>query len=317
MKKFKFMAMGLFGLMLSGCGHMEFVDHTMSARDWGDPLVYEALKKQRPVGSPFTQALARNYAEFAVNQREEGDRRNFERFARKGLLAAQGVVVDPELPDRWDLDKLNYANRVRTVSYADAYEMRTRMLNAFWKCTRLRAPEAAAKAQVSYDAWLEQLEEGWEGDLIDASKADFLAAVEKVEQSCPPPSNPDSYVIFFDTNKSKIRKTDQAIIDAVARIVKSANAGGQVKLIHSIGWADTRASASYNQALSQRRVDSTVAALVKAGVDAKDITSEARGESRLPKPTRDGVNEIRNRTSHMIIYVKPVPPIPFSPPPAE
>ncbi|CAK0751934.1 hypothetical protein CCP1ISM_430008 [Azospirillaceae bacterium] len=238
-------------------------------------------------------------------------------FARKGLLAAQGVIVDPELPDRWDLDKLNYSNRVRTASYAEAYELRTRLMNAFWKCTRLRAPEAAAKAQVSYDQWVEELEEGWEGDEIDAAKADFLAALAQVEQSCPVASNPDSFIIFFDTNKSNIRKADKPVIDTVARIVKEANAGGQVKLIHGIGWADTRASTAYNQKLSERRIDSAKAALIAAGVNPADITTEARGETRLPKPTKDGVNEIRNRTDHLIVYVKPVPPIPFSPAPKE
>jgi len=317
MTKTKLLALGLFGLMLSGCGHGELIGHTMSAREWGDPLVFDALKNQRPVGSPFATALAKLYSEFAVNQKEEGDLRNFEVFARKGLLAAQGVIVDPELPDRWDLDKLNYSNRVRTASYAEAYEMRTRMMNAFWKCTRLRAPEAAAKAQVSYDIWIEELEEGWEGDEIDAAKADFLAALAQVEQSCPPPSKPDSFIIFFDTNKSAIRKTDKPVIDTIAKVVKEANAGGQVKLIHGIGWADTRASTAYNQKLSERRIESAKAALIAAGVNPADITTEARGETRLPKPTKDGVNEIRNRTDHLIVYVKPVPPIPFSPAPQE
>ncbi|MEI6985606.1 MAG: hypothetical protein WCK65_05710, partial [Rhodospirillaceae bacterium] len=248
-------AMGLLGLALTGCGHLELVPHTMSAREWGDPTVFEALKNQTPVGSPFTKALARNYTEFAVNQKEEMDLRNYEVFARKALLAAQGVVIDPELPDRWDLDKLNWAPRAVTVSYADAYSWRTRLVNALFKCTRNRAPEAAAKAQVSFDILIEELEEGWEKGEIEATKAAFLAAVEQTEQSCPKMEYPDSHIIFFDTNKSNIRAGDRVIIDEVANHIKRANQGvvrfasgpdQQVKQAHIIGWADSRASSDYN-----------------------------------------------------------------------
>jgi len=324
--KVKVFSLGVLGLALSGCGHMELVGHTMSAREYGDPSVFEALKNQTPVGSPFTQALAKNYTELAVNQKEEGDLRNYEVFARKALLSAEGVVIDPELPDRWDLDKVNWAPRAVTVSYAEAYAWRTRLTNALFKCTRNRAPEAAAKAQSSFDALIEELEEGWEKTEIEAIKADFLTAVTLVEQSCPPAEYPDSFVIFFDTNKSNIRKSDMPIIEEIARQLKKANANvvryapdadQQVKLAHIIGWADTRASMDYNMKLSERRAESVKKALVAAGVNPNDLSVEARGETRLPKPTRDNVNEIRNRTDHIIVYINPVPPIPFSPAPKE
>ncbi|MEI8395765.1 MAG: OmpA family protein [Rhodospirillaceae bacterium] len=324
--KIKVLTMGLLGLALAGCGHVELVGHTMSAREWGDPTVFEALKEQRPVGSPFTQALARNYTELAVQQKEEGDLRNYEVFARKALLSAQGVVVDPELPDRWDLDKLNYAPRAVTVSYAEAYQWRTRLVNALFKCTRNRAPEAAAKAQVSYDNLIEDLEEGWEKTEIEATRAAFLEAVEQTEQSCPPMELPSSYVFFFDTNKSTIRKADMPIIKEIARqinlsnqnIVRNSNTGDRVvKAVHIIGWADTRASQSYNQKLSERRAESARTALIAAGVNPNDIQVTANGETRLPYPTKDGVNQIRNRTDHVIMYVTPVPPLPFTPAPAE
>jgi len=315
--KIKVFTMGVLGLALSGCGHLELVSHTMSAREYGDPSVFEALKNQTPVGSPFTQALAKDYTELAVNQKEEGDLRNYEVFARKALLSAEGVVIDPELPDRWDLDKVNWAPRAVTVSYAEAYAWRTRLENALFKCTRNRAPEAAAKAQSTFDALIEELEEGWEKTEIEELKADFITAVEQVEQSCPRPEYPDSFVIFFDTNKA-----DLPVVEEIARLIKRANANvvryapdadQQIKLAHIIGWADTRASLDYNLKLSERRADSVKNALIAAGVNPNDLSVEARGKTRLPKPTRDNVNEIRNRTDHVIVYINPVPPIPFSP----
>jgi outer membrane protein OmpA-like peptidoglycan-associated protein len=129
-------------------------------------------------------------------------------------------------------------------------------------------------------------------------------------------------VIFFDTNRSSIRKADMPVVAEIARQLKKHNANvvryapdadQQVKLAHIIGWADTRASSDYNMKLSQRRAESVRAALVNAGVSANDLSVEARGETSLPRPTRDGVNEIRNRTDHIIVYINPVPPIPFSP----
>ncbi|CAK0752684.1 putative OmpA-like domain-containing protein [uncultured Gammaproteobacteria bacterium] len=317
MTKTKFVAVALGGLILTGCGHMELIGHTMSAREWGDPLVYDAAKAQNPVGSPFTAALAKGYLEFAANQKEEGDLRNFEVFARKALLAAQGVVVDPELPDRWDLDKINYAPRAVTVPYADAYEARTRLLNAFWKCTRLRAPEAAAKAQVSYDMWIEELEEGWEAAEINEAKADFLANVELVEKSCPPPAYPEAYVVYFDSGRADLKKSGKAIVAEVARIVKAAPKVGQIKLVHTIGWADTRGRADANQRLSERRAAVVRDGLIASGIPADALSTEARGETHLPIHTGDSTAEFRNRVDHVIIYVKPVPPIPFSPAPKE
>jgi outer membrane protein OmpA-like peptidoglycan-associated protein len=296
--KIKALTLGLMGLALSGCGHVELIGHTMSAREYGDDTVFAALKNQTPVGSPFTQALARNYTEIAVGQKEEGDLRNYEVFARKALLSAQGVVVDPELPDRWDLDKINYAPRAVTASYAEAYQWRTRLTKALYRCDRDRSPEAAAKAQSSFDLLIEELEEGWEKDEILATKQAFLDAVTQLEQSCST-AKPDSYIIFFDTNKSSLRKGDAAVIKAVANEVNATKGA-----VHIIGWADTRASNAYNQTLSEKRADSARKALVAAGVSESAITVEARGETNLPVPTRDNVNEIRNRTDHIVIYMK-------------
>ncbi len=314
----RFATIGIAGVVLAGCGHLELVDHTMSAREYGDPAVYEAAAGLSPQGSAFTAALARNYLQMAEFEDRRGDWRQYEVYSRKALLANQGVVIEPTLPDRWDLEKLNYHERVQVVSYAEAYEQRHRMMNAFWKCTRNRAPEQAAMAQASFDKWVEELEEGWESEEIDAARDAFLEAVAAVEASCPPPSPPDSYVVYFDTARADIKPYDRQIIGEVARIVNEANASGdEIKLVHNIGWADTRGNRDYNEDLSQRRIDAVVQALVDEGVSADSISSEARGETRLPRPTGDGVAEFRNRVAHIIIYIKPVPPIPFSPPPAE
>ncbi len=311
------LSLGLVGAALAGCGDLEFIDHTMSAREWGDPAVYRAAQATPPQGSAFTAALARNYLAMAGWEDRHGDWSQYEVYARKALLSNQGVVVDPELPDRFDLEKLNYADREIVVSYAEAYEQRHRMMNAFWKCTRNRAPEQAALAQTSYDKWIEELEEGWEADEITAAQTAFLDAVQQVEDSCPPPATPDSRVVYFRTARADIDGYDRRILQQVADQVAAGAEDGGILLVHNIGWADTRGNPSYNQGLAERRVEAVRSALIDAGVAPDAITVESRGETALPRPTRDGVAEFRNRVAHVIIYVKPVPPIPFSPPPAE
>ncbi len=65
--------------------------------------------------------------------------------------------------------------------------------------------------------------------------------------------------------------------------------------IRVVGFSDTRGSADYNLALSQRRADSVAALLVRAGIPEDRLEIEGLGESRLPEPTGDGVAEPLNR----------------------
>lgn len=83
--------------------------------------------------------------------------------------------------------------------------------------------------------------------------------------------------ILFDFDKSDIRANEMSKVAAVAAYLKQ-NPSAQVAID---GYADPRGTDAYNQALSQRRVNTIRDALVKAGVPGDKIQTGAFGEERL------------------------------------
>lgn len=82
--------------------------------------------------------------------------------------------------------------------------------------------------------------------------------------------------VLFDFDKSEIRPSEKAKIDAVVEHMKQ-----NPEIILGIaGHADPRGSDRYNQALSQRRSEAVRAALVRAGIPANRIRTGAHGATQ-------------------------------------
>jgi outer membrane protein OmpA-like peptidoglycan-associated protein/tetratricopeptide (TPR) repeat protein len=109
-------------------------------------------------------------------------------------------------------------------------------------------------------------------------------------------------MIYFDLDKSNIRQ--EAAID-LEKILDVLNQNPTMKLdIRS--HTDSRQTFKYNEALSERRVKSTVGWLIKNGVDSNRLTGRGYGETQLVNKCSDGVkcNEEEhqlNRRSEFII----------------
>ena len=98
-------------------------------------------------------------------------------------------------------------------------------------------------------------------------------------------------IVYFDFAKSNLNAKGKKVVDAIAEKVKSSGAS-KVKLS---GHADRVDTEAFNQKLSERRVNTVKEALVKRGVSAGIITTEAYGETRNAVPTKDNVAEQLNR----------------------
>ncbi len=83
--------------------------------------------------------------------------------------------------------------------------------------------------------------------------------------------------ILFDFDKSDIRANEMSKVAAVSAYLKA----NPSVLVAIDGHADPRGTDPYNQALSQRRVNTIRAALVQAGVPGDKIQAGAFGEQRL------------------------------------
>jgi outer membrane protein OmpA-like peptidoglycan-associated protein/tetratricopeptide (TPR) repeat protein len=112
----------------------------------------------------------------------------------------------------------------------------------------------------------------------------------------------DIKMIYFDLDKSKIRPDAALELEKILDVMKQ----NVTMKIDIRSHTDSRQTAEYNAALSDRRAKSTVAWLVKNGITADRLTGKGFGESELVNKCSDGVDcseeeHQLNRRSEFII----------------
>ncbi|MGD9982492.1 MAG: OmpA family protein [Hyphomonadaceae bacterium] len=119
----------------------------------------------------------------------------------------------------------------------------------------------------------------------------------------PPPPPPaaacptGNFVVYFEWDRSNLTQEAVGVIDAAVNQARRCNISG----VLLVGHTDTSGSTAYNQGLSERRASVVRDALVARGIPAGSITTQARGETDLATPTRDGVREPLNRRTAITI----------------
>ncbi|MBE1237883.1 OmpA family protein [Phaeovibrio sulfidiphilus] len=102
---------------------------------------------------------------------------------------------------------------------------------------------------------------------------------------------PDSYMVFFDFDRSNVTPEAAGII---AQAASNAQSKGS-SVINVTGHTDTVGSQAYNLRLSQRRAESVMAELERNGIPRSAIAVYAKGKSEPLVATGDGVREPQNR----------------------
>ena len=250
-------------------------------------------------GIPFNQGL---YTGYVALSDERGDAWwginawdfvDAELFNHKARTAARNSIVLPEHP----LDReLSDEDR---IIFRDALE---RLRAAFDRGGRSEAAADAAKAQVSYDCWIEATEDGRADDAA-ACKAAFEDAMKEVEFWATyklteigyiaeePPLQPQSYLVYFDFDKSNLTSEGAS---TMADVIRDALAAPNTT-VRLVAHTDTSGSLNYNQALSERRANTVISGLIDGGVSAERIVSDPVGETQPLVDTGDGVREQGNR----------------------
>ncbi len=261
----------------------------------GTTFELEELQRTTPSGAPFTQALAREYQAFADSERQQYDWFNSQHFARKGLEAAHGTAVAPESLADW-----RFSDRKAAADLASA---RTRLATLLATTAPTRAPALTATAQVKFDCWVEQQDEGWQTADIEACRKDFLAAMDTLEAqvkpgapaaAAAPPARmakADRFLVFFDFDQDRLSAEGSRTVAAMAAAAKAA---GYPKLT-VVGFTDLAGGADYNMRLSLRRAEVVRKALIAAGVPADRLQAEGHGKAEPLVSTPDGVREPQNR----------------------
>jgi hypothetical protein len=248
--------------------------------------ISDELDAAQPTGSPFAQALFKDYAYLARSFGDASGASTNTAFDAEGSMSLTGSSSDV-----FDLAQA-YADKALAAAKgddvlpepapdgdADAEALRLRLLRAL-EDGREKAPQDAARAQVDWDCWIMngRVESQHEASLacrhsLDAS----LTQLEHDLNPAPPPPAP-------------MAATPAPGPQAIAAARK-----GQQSRITVVGHTDTSGSPGYNQKLSERRAGVVKDVLVQMGARPESIQVSGVGESDLAVQTADGVKEPKNR----------------------
>ncbi len=259
------------------------------------------MRAAQPTGSAFTKALTEEYRKLTIFEADDMyDWRDADFFARKGLRAAAGEVVEPDAIASRDLP----ADKVGELTGA-----RAELMQLLGAGARDKAPQEAAAAQAAFDCWMEQQEENFQADHIAACRERFYTAMDKLRAAMKPPAKaepapapapamaPKPFVVFFGFDKTDITAAAAKTIDDAVATAKKIKATD----FSVTGHADRAGSEDYNSDLSLRRANAVRAALVARGIVGARVSVAGRGEAEPAVPTADGVKEQANRRVQIIV----------------
>jgi OmpA-OmpF porin, OOP family len=280
-------------LLLAGCSSWSY-EPPMRGNVSFAPYNLGKLRAAVPAKpASFTDGLTSDYAGLSGSLQDElHDWADADYFARKGLAAAGGEAVPPENNANW-LVPLEVPDKFRT----DLAQSRARLMAAL-ASGRTRMPLVAARAQVSYDCWVERMEDDWKTAINGPCHKQFLDALALLEGRAQPAAQPAAapgpgreYRVYFEFDKSELLPEAKLILQQVASLAKQ---DGKIHLV-LVGKADLAGTDRYNMGLSKRRADRVRAALIADGIGANRINTRWVGDREPPVPTAPGVREPRNR----------------------
>lgn len=274
----------------------------------------------------FDTVLARDYQNLAELERRQGDQRDAETYMARAEAARRGQPPAPEAVAK----RAPFLDAGYVAALDSAHQ---RLVAALGEGAREKAATAAARAQSSFDCWLEQASEDLQDDHIAACREAYMSAMSAVDDAlaAPPPAPPQPVAaadadgdgvpdaaddcpgtaagtpvdasgcprmprlegVHFAFDKATLTAAAEDILDEVVQTVHD-NPHIRVELV---GHTDSVGSADYNQRLSQRRADSARDYLVGRGIDADRLTTDGRGES---EPIADNATEAGRRENRRV-----------------
>ncbi len=282
----------------------------------------ESLKSAELSGSDYQKALAKEYLDFAQSEADSYDWVDSSYFAEKGLMVTYGNEVKPEDPALWKISENNISALI------DGREKLLQILNDENKKDN---PEITARILLLYDCWVEEQEENWQTEHINACRDEFFEKVNQLKNKskeeakpkvtpliAPPPApetekKPESikpveapkpkksvtHQVYFGFDSAKLNKEAKNTIQKIAAD-KNKDEMITINIIAS-GHTDRVGKSPYNLKLSKRRAESVKKELARLGFSEKNISIYALGETDPAIPTKDGVKEPKNRRVEIIV----------------
>lgn len=281
-------SVALLGLVLAGC-------------DLAGTKLEKAMHVS-PEGSEFSRNLSQEYIDLSSSEYNEGDYKDSDSFAERAIQSGTGGMVAPEEISARQLPE----DKVGELTSA-----RQRLVGTLGKGAAEKLPAETARAQTSFDCWMQEQEENFQPDDIEACRSGFFAALEIVEdalkpkpvaETVAPPPAPEAkrYLVYFDFDKAELSEPAKAVLETASSAARKLT--GMTVTVD--GYTDLAGAAGYNMELSKRRAMAVSEALIKAGIAPATVTAKAFGQTHPAIMTADGVPEAGNRRVEILLDVK-------------
>jgi OOP family OmpA-OmpF porin len=266
-----------------------------------DPTIAQSAPDR---GTAFQRSLHQGYSSFGKWEYDQADYRDAKGFNARAQMSADGQQVNPVDPATRD---------IAPQFMGELVTARANLMQQLGNADTLnRVPGPAGAAQVYYDCWAEQQEEGHQPEHIAYCKNGFSTAMSQlpaprpVAQAPAQPAAPVAqaapaarpYLVFFDWDRSTLAGSSSSTLDEIAAALKKSSTQSTLRIS---GHADKSGKGPYNDALSQRRAEAVMGALALKGVSRTGTTVDSFGESRPLVDTADDVREPQNRRVEVIV----------------
>lgn len=280
-------AISMPALLLAACGT-------------GDVESLRTANLSAGTGSTFHRQLAADYRGLSTYELDQMyDESSAGHFAEKGLAALEGQNVQPEDPAQWDIDP--------PEKLAELQHARARLSNAVARNAATKAPGPLARAQVTFDCWVEQQDEGFQYSDIANCRNRFMRAMQVVESRIGEPAvsraepvqpqAPRDYRVFFDWDSAEVTEGAAEVLRQAAESAKES----QLTVIRIVGHADRSGPTDYNRDLSMKRANAVAQYLARYGIPTNQVAVVGQGESDPLVATEDGVREPQNRRVQIVM----------------
>ena len=259
----------------------------------------ESVIKMPPPSDEFRKQLFEGYIRLSREEYDEGDYKDSDFFALRAKGAANNEKMEPQSVSARDLP---------VESLQEVAAGRRKLIVALYFGASKKMPVNMAEAQLSFDCWMQELEENRQPDDITACRIKFQAAIDLVmaivkpskENVSPADVQTDRFTfeVFFDFDKAQLTENARAEVVEIAIMAKTIDN----RLVAVVGGADKIGDENYNVKLAQRRAETVAHELASNGVKADAVVSHGE-QVRKYIPAHQGA-DIRNRRVLIIITEK-------------
>jgi outer membrane protein OmpA-like peptidoglycan-associated protein len=280
---------------------------------------------EEATGTPFTQALSKDYSDLAgqasaLPAEPAAESSFFDSLNPFSSSDTSSDLLAKAFTTKADLANSGTDPELEAAAGPAQATIRARLERAL-TAGKDQFPEQAARAQADYDCWVLYGTVPSAAAASQACKAALdssLVRLETAARPAPPPAPTpapapapvpapapaqapvaSNFMVYFDFDSWTLKAEQLKVLDDV---ITTARTGGQSN-ITIVGHTDTSGPSDYNQKLSVRRANVVVEALVQMGARRTALHASGVGETDLAVQTEDNVKEAQNRRT--VISLQP------------